>query len=154
MVQMIWKLCGISDYRKEIDILFQQNKHHKHANNYLSNPLFEWTAFARMGFDPHLVYYSAGIERPEYDGSIRIMSRHTRDVQYDFGGWKADLNRGLETLDLSTEMAMDLGYEDIWVSREESPNLLLYFQNNSKYKWKVSYERLPVGGTQYVLRKT
>ena len=154
MVQMIWKLCSITDYQKEIDTLFQQNKSHKHADNYLKEPLFEWTVFARMGFDPNLVYYSAGIERPEYNGSIRIMSRHTRDVQYDFGGWKADLNRGLETLDLSTEMAMDLGYDDIWVSREESPNLLVYFQKYSKYKWTINYERLPVGGTQYVLRKT
>jgi hypothetical protein len=50
-------------------------------------------------------------------------------------------------------MAIDLGYDDIWVSREESPNLLEYFKSNSKYKWKVNYERLPVGGTQYVLRK-
>ena len=81
------------------------------------------------------------------------MSRHTRDIKYNFGGWKADLTRGLETLDLSTEMAIDLGYDDIWVSREESPNLLEYFKSNSKYKWKVNYERLPVGGTQYVLRK-
>jgi hypothetical protein len=153
MVPMIWKLCGIRNYKKEIDILFQQNKYHKHASNYLKYPLFEWTAFARMGFDPHLVYYSAGIERPEYNGSIRIMSRHTRDIKYNFGGWKADLTRGLETLDLSTEMAIDLGYDDIWVSREESPNLLEYFKSNSKYKWKVNYERLPVGGTQYVLRK-
>ena len=154
MVQMIWKLCSIHNYRKDIDTLFQQNKYHKHASNYLTEPLFEWTVFARMGFDPHLVYYSAGIERPEYDGSIRIMSRHTRDIKYNFGGWKADLTRGLATLDLSTEMAMNLGYNDIWVSREESPNLLEYFKSNSKYKWKVSYERLPVGGTQYVLRKT
>ena len=151
---MIWKLCGISEYKKEIDILFEKNKYHKHADNYIKRPLFEWTSFARMGFDPHLIYYSAGIERHEYNGSIRIMSRHTRDTSHNFGGWKADLSRGLETLDLSAEMAMDLGYENIWVSREESPKILEYFKNNSKYKWDINYETLPIGGTQYVLRKT
>lgn len=150
---MIWKLCGIANYRKEIETLFLKNSDHKHSDNYSKWPLFEWTTFARMGFDPHLVYYSAGIERPEYNGSIRIMSRHTRDRQYNFGGWKSDLSRGLQTLELSTEMALDLGYEDIWVSREESPNLLSFFKKNSKYDWSVSYENVPATRmNQWILR--
>ena len=66
----------------------------------------------------YMVYYSAAIEIPEYNGSIRIMSRHTRDRNYDFGGWKADLERGTKTLDLSAEKCLDMGYKNIWVSRE------------------------------------
>ena len=56
-----------------------ETKGHKHESNYVQWPLFEHTKFSRMAYDPHLIYYSAGIERPEYNGSIRIMSRHTRD---------------------------------------------------------------------------
>ena len=151
---MIWKTCQIQPHLDDIQKLFDKTYDHKHAENYLNNPLFEHTAFARMCWDPHLVYYSAGIERPEYDGSIRIMSRHTRDRQYDFKGFKADLVRGLETLDNLTNMALDYGYEDIWVSREESPKLLEYFASNSIFDWNVSFETLPIGGKQYVLRKT
>ena len=43
-----------------------------------------------MGYDnDKMIYYSAGMERPQYNGSIRIMSRHTRDREYDFGSSKA-----------------------------------------------------------------
>jgi hypothetical protein len=150
---MLWRISKIDDFKDDIRQLFQQNINHKHAENYLKNSLLEYTVFARMAFDPHLIYYSAGIERPQYNGSIRIMSRHTRDVTYDFGGYAADLNRGLETLDASTDMAMSLGYTDIWVSREESPKLLEYFGKHSKYNWNVNLEKLHHGQYQYVLRK-
>ena len=80
------------------------------------------------------------------------MSRHTRDRNYDFGGWKADLARGLDTLEYSTNYALELGYKDIWVSREENPNLLHYFQKKSRYNWTVTQEQLPIGGFQWVLR--
>ena len=151
---MIWKTCQIQPHLDDIQKLLDKTHDHKHAENYLNYPLFEHTVFARMGWAPHLVYYSAGIERPEYDGSIRIMSRHTRASQYDFKGFKADLVRGLATLDNLTNMALDYGYEDIWVSREESPKLLEYFALNSIFDWNVSFETLPIGGNQYVLRKT
>ena len=133
MEQMIWKLENISPYINDIKGLFEKNKDHKHYKNYIKKPLFEHTKFARMAWDNDLIYYSAGIERPQYNGSIRIMSRHTRDRDYDFGGWRADLIRGTDTLDQSTNYALNLGYKDIWVSREESPNLFKAFQKMSKY---------------------
>ena len=151
---MKWYLGPIEPYMLDIKMLFAQNADHKHADNYLKWPLFQFTKFSRMAWDPALVYYSAGIERPEYNGSIRIMSRHTRSRDYDFGGWAADLKRGVETLDHSTEYAMNLGYGDIWVSREESPNLFEHFAKHSKYNWTIKYERLPNVGNQYVMRKT
>ena len=80
------------------------------------------------------------------------MSRHTRDRSYNFGGFKADLARGLETLDASTQYALDLGYKDIWVSREENPKLLEYFQNESYYIWDIKQEEIPLGGVQWTLR--
>ena len=152
MEQMIWKLENISPYINDIKCLFEKNKDHKHYKNYIENPLFDYTKFARMAWDSQLIYYSAGIERPEYNGSIRIMSRHTRDRDYDFGGWRADLIRGTDTLDQSTDYALNLGYKDIWVSREESPNLFKAFQKMSKYNWNITYEQLHYGGMQYVMR--
>ena len=149
---MKWALEEINSHLEEIQELFAKTKGHKHAENYSKWPLFEHTKFARMAWDPHLIYYSAGIERPEYNGSIRIMSRHTRDRSYNFGGFKADLARGLETLDASTRYALDLGYKDIWVSREENPKLLEYFQNESYYIWDIAHENIPKGGLQWVLR--
>ena len=149
---MKWALEEINSHLEEIQELFAKTKGHKHANNYSKWPLFEHTKFARMAWDPHLIYYSAGIERPEYNGSIRIMSRHTRDRAYNFGGYKADLQRGLETLDASTKYALDLGYKDIWVSREENPKLLEYFQNESYYIWDIKQEEIPLGGVQWTLR--
>jgi hypothetical protein len=155
MGKMIWKLSPIDSHLDDIKQLFSQNADHRHADNYLKNPLFEYTKFSRMGWDPQLVYYSAGIERPEYNGSIRIMSRHTRSRNYNFGGWAADLKRGLETLDLSTAYAINLGYSDIWVSREESPNLLEYFAKYSTYSWTIAKEHLPNdAGEQFVMRIT
>ena len=154
MAQMIWKISTIKPYINDIKILFQQNNNHKHAKNYLVKPLFEHTVFARMGWDKNrLVYYSAAIQRPEYGDSIRIMSRHTRCTKYNFGGYKKDLKRGLDTLDQLTETAMNFGYEDIWVSREESPNLLKHFAKNSKHFWSLKKEKLHYGGEQYVIRK-
>lgn len=151
-----WKLEAIDSHLSDIKNLFAKNANHRHALNYTKWPLFEFTKFARMGWDTDLIYYSSGIERPEYNGSIRIMSRHTRDTSYNFGGLSADLKRGLQTLDLSTEYALSLGYTDIWVSREETPELLHFFAKNSKYQWTVSRENLPgawVGGNlQYILR--
>ena len=35
---------------------------------------------------------------------------------------KDDLQRGNATLGFSTKMALDMGYKDIWVSREENLN--------------------------------
>ena len=83
---MKWHLESIDTHLTEIKQLFEKTAGHKHADNYSKWPLFEHTKFARMAYDPHMIYYSAGIERREYDGSIRIMSRHTRDRTYDFGG--------------------------------------------------------------------
>ena len=110
MDKMIWKLCPIELHIEEIKKLFNKTKGHKHQDNYIKWPLFEYTKFARMGWDKHLIYYSAGIERPEYNGSIRIMSRHTRDRSYNFGTYNYDLKRGLETLEQSTYYAKKLGY--------------------------------------------
>ena len=150
---MKWYLGPIDPHLKDIRYLFSQNVDHKHADNYLRYPLFEYTKFSRMAWDPQLIYYSAGIERPEYNGSIRIMSRHTRSRSYNFGGWAADLTRGLETLDASTAYALGLGYNDVWVSREESPNLFEYFAKHSKYGWTINKEQLPNNaGEQWVLR--
>lgn len=157
---MIWKLCEIDPYIDDILELFSKNANHKHAQNYSRYPLFEYTKFARMGWDQdRMIYYSAGIERPEYSNSIRIMSRHTRDRDYNFGGYRADLQRGLETLDRLTERSREQGYTDIWVSREESPELLEYFARHSKYSWQVTYETMPGSENwltgvqyQYVLR--
>jgi hypothetical protein len=150
---MKWYLGPIEPHILDIKMLFSKNADHKHADNYLKWPLFQFTKFSRMAWDPELIYYSAGIERPEYNGGIRIMSRHTRSRDYDFGGWTADLKRGVETLDYSTEYAMNSGYSDIWVSREESPNLFEHFAKHSKYNWTIKYERLSYGGDQYVMRK-
>ncbi len=152
MDKMIWKLCPIELHIEEIKKLFNKTKGHKHQDNYIKWPLFEYTKFARMGWDKHLIYYSAGIERPEYNGSIRIMSRHTRDRSYNFGTYNDDLKRGLETLEQSTYYAKKLGYKNIWVSREESPKLLEYFSKHSQYDWKLNYEKLHYGGKQYILR--
>ena len=150
---MIWKLCEIEPYIPEIKTLFLANHDHKHADNYLKYPLFQYTRFARMGWDPDLVYYSAGIERPEYNGSIRIMSRHTRDRDYNWGGYKADLIRGTETLDASTEYALNLGYTNIWLSREESPKLFEHFAERSRFNWKITYEQIPgINSHQHILR--
>ena len=91
------------------------------------------------------------IERT-YTRGIRIMSRHTRDTTYDFGGHKADLKRGLDTLDESTAYALTLGYSDIWVSREENPKLLEYFASVSNFDWNITHEDIPKGGWQWVLR--
>jgi len=149
---MKWYIGPIDSHLDDIKEMFAKNNDHKHANNYLKWPLFQFTKFSRMAWDPQLIYYSAGIERPEYNGSIRIMSRHTRDRNYDFGGWRADLIRGTDTLDQSTNYALDLGYKDIWVSREESPELLYYFAKSSKHNWTVTKEDIPRGGVQWVLR--
>ena len=149
---MKWYLEPIDSHLLSIKELFAKNRGHKHQENYISDTLFEHTKFSRMAYDKKMIYYSAGIERPEYNGSIRIMSRHTRDRNYNFGGWKADLARGLDTLEYSTNYALELGYKDIWVSREENPNLLHYFQKKSRYNWTVTQEQLPIGGIQWVLR--
>ena len=149
---MNWYLEPIDSHIDNVRALFSKTQGHKHADNYSKWPLFEHTKFARMAYDVHMIYYSAGIERPEYNGSIRIMSRHTRDRDYNFGGYKKDLERGLETLDKSTKYALDLGYSDIWVSREENPKLLEYFKNKSIYNWTINYEEIPKGGSQWVLR--
>jgi len=151
---MIWKTCSIEPYLSEIKELFSKNADHKHADNYSKWPLFEYTKFARLGWDPHLVYYSAGVERPEYNGSIRVMTRHTRDRTYDFGGWKKDLQRGVETLDNLTQTALNNGYKDVWMSREESPKILEYFCKNSNYNWSLTYEKIPnIDSHQYIIRK-
>jgi hypothetical protein len=45
-----------------------------------------------------------------------------------------------------------MGYKDIWVSREENPKLLEWFQEHSFYNWKITHEEIPFGGMQWVLR--
>ena len=149
---MLWHLEPIDNHLDNIKSLFEKTKGHKHADNYSKWPLFEHTKFARMAYDPDLIYYSAGIERPEYNGSIRIMSRHTRDRNYDWGSMKDVLMRGNSTLDQSTKFALDMGYKDIWVSREENPKLLEWFQQNNFYNWTLKQEDIPMGGLQWVLR--
>ena len=151
---MIWKTCSIEPYLDEIKTLFSKNADHKHADNYLKEPLFEYTKFARLGWEPNLVYYSAGVERPEYNGSIRIMTRHTRDRDHNFGSLKDDLKRGVETLDNLAARALEEGYTNIWMSREESPKMLEYFCKHSKYTWKVTFEPMPHNARieQYVIR--
>jgi hypothetical protein len=138
---MKWYLGPIDAHIDDIKKLFEKNIDHKHSDNYTKWPLFNQTVFARLGYSAagNLIYYSAGIERPEYEGGVRIMSRHTRDRKYNFGSMQDDLARGLETLDTSTEYALELGYSDIWLSREESPQLFNYFSKNSKFSWDVYY---------------
>jgi len=108
---MKWLLEDINPHLNDIKELFKKTKGHKHESNYVQWPLFEHTKFSRMAYDPHLIYYSAGIERPEYNGSIRIMSRHTRDRDYNWGSMNDDLQRGNETLQQSTKYALELGYK-------------------------------------------
>jgi len=153
MTPIEWYLEPIESHLDKIKELFLKNEDHRHADNYLVKPLFDETKFSRMGYaDGKMIYYSAGIERPEYNGSIRIMSRHTRDRNFDFGSRSDDLARGLETLDLSVEYAKKLGYTDIWVSREENPKLLDFFSKNSRYSWSVAHEKMHYGGYQYIMR--
>ena len=83
---------------------------------------------------------------------LRIMSRHTRDREYDFGSKSNDLARGLETLEKSVEYAQSLGYKDIWLSREFNPKLFEYFAKKSKYKWTVTHEMMHYGEKQYIMR--
>ena len=149
---MDWRIEEIDNHLEDIKTLFSHNIGHKHEDNYIKRPLFEHTKFARMGWDPHLIYYSAGIERPEYNGSLRIMSRHTRDRNYNWGTIKDDLQRGNATLSHSTKYALEMGYKDIWISREESPKLLEWFQEHNFYNWKITQEEIPLGGLQWVLR--
>jgi hypothetical protein len=153
MIPIDWFLEPISTHLPEIKELFKKTIGHRHELNYTKKPLFNETKFSRMGYvNGKLVYYSAGIERPEYNGSIRIMSRHTRDRNFNFGTLSDDLSRGLETLDQSTKYAALLGYTDIWVSREENPKLLEYFAKNSNYSWNVTHEKMHYGEYQYILR--
>ena len=148
-----WYLEPIQSHIDKIKELFAKNVDHKLASNYLEMPLFEHTKFARMGYDnDKMIYYSAGMERPQYNGSIRIMSRHTRDREYDFGSKSNDLARGLETLEKSVEYAQSLGYKDIWLSREFNPKLFEYFAKKSKYKWTVTHEMMHYGEKQYIMR--
>ncbi len=148
-----WFLEPIDPHLEKIKELFAKNADHRHADNYISKPLFKETKFSRMGYHSgKMIYYSAGIERPQYNGSIRIMSRHTRDRDFDFGSKSDDLSRGLETLESSVDYAKGLGYSDIWVSREENPKLLEYFAKESKHEWNVSRELMHYGEYQYVMR--
>lgn len=152
-MQLKWYLEPIDSHLNAIKNLFEKNSTHRHADNYLKWPLFEYTKFARMAYyNGELIYYSAGIERPEYNKSIRIMSRHTRERTYNFGTKSNDLARGLETLDLSTKYALALGYTSIWLSREESPKLFEHFAKFSKYNWNISHEQLHYGGHQFIMR--
>lgn len=148
-----WYLEPIESHLEKIKELFAKNADHKLASNYLDMPLFEHTKFARMGYnDDEMIYYSAGMERPQYNGSIRIMSRHTRDRNYNFGNRSDDLTRGLETLELSVDYAKNLGYNDIWLSREFNPKLFEYFANKSKHCWTVTHEMMHYGEKQYIMR--
>lgn len=148
-----WHLEPIGLHINKIKELFSKNADHKLASNYLERPLFEHTKFARMGYDNNkMIYYSAGIERPQYNGSIRIMSRHTRDRAYNFGSKSDDLARGLETLSQSVKYAQSLGYKDIWLSREFNPKLFEYFAKKSEYNWTVTHDLMHYGEYQYIMR--
>ena len=148
-----WYLEPIQSHIDKIKELFAKNADHKLASNYLEMPLVEHTKFARMGYDnDKMIYYSAGMERPQYNGSIRIMSRHTRDREYDFGSKSDNLARGLETLEQSVVYAQELGYKDIWLSREFNPKLFEYFAKKSKYEWTVTHEMMHYGEKQYIMR--
>ena len=148
-----WIIEPIENHVHDIKMLFERNRGHKHEDNYILRPLFEYTKFARMGYNNNkIIYYSAGIERPEYNNGIRIMSRHTRDTSLNWGTKSEELLRGLSTLGFSTKQALDMGYKDIWVSREENPALLKYFQKHSFYNWNLTHEEIPKGGVQWVLR--
>lgn len=153
MNEIQWYIESIDNHIDSIKELFSKNTDHRLADNYIKYPLFEYTRFARMGYsNGKMIYYSAGIERPEYNGSIRIMSRHTRDRDFDFGTKQDDLKRGLQTLDISTLYAINLGYKDVWLSREFSPQLFNWFKKNSDYDWNISYELLHYGEYQYTMR--
>jgi hypothetical protein len=148
-----WYIESIDSHIEKIKELFSKNIDHRLAHNYLKMPLFEYTKFARMGYcGDRMIYYSAGIERPQYNGSIRIMSRHTRDRNFIFGSKIDDLNRGLETLELSVDYAKNLGYKDIWLSREFSSELFKWFSKKSKFEWTISYESMHYRGYQHILR--
>jgi len=148
-----WYLEPIEPHLEKIKELFAKNVDHRLASNYLEMPFFEYTKFARMGYaDNKMVYYSAGMERPQYNGSVRIMSRHTRDRNFNFGSRADDLKRGLETLEASVEYAKSIGYKDIWVSREFNPKLFEWFAKHSKYNWSVTHELMHYGEYQYILR--
>lgn len=150
-----WYLEPIQNHLPKIKELFAQNADHRLANNYLIEKecLFEYTKFARMGYsDNKMIYYSAGIERPHYNGSIRIMSRHTRDRNFNFGSRADDLNRGLKTLELSVEYAKSLGYKDIWASREFSNSLFKWFSTNSRYDWEIGSKLMQNNEYQHTLR--
>lgn len=152
-----WYLEPIEPHIEKIVELFMQNADHRLAKNYLDEKerLFQYTKFARMGYhNGKMIYYSAGIERPHYNGSIRIMSRHTRDRYYNFGSKADDLKRGLETLELSVDYAKNLGYTNIWVSREFSDKLFVWFSKHSKYNWNLTSELMQNNEYQHVIRLT
>ena len=147
-----WKICTLSDYKDDIERLFAENQDHKHKDNYLKYPLFEYTEIARLGFyKDRLVYYSAAVERPEYNGSIRVMTRHTRSRLFNWDK-SEDIARGTETLDTLTDYALVLGYDDIWFSREESPAICKLMKKQSKHDWTIQQEEIPLGGVQWTLR--
>lgn len=150
-----WYLEPIEGHILKIIELFEQNHDHKLAKNYLNEKerLFEYTKFARMGYyQGKMIYYSAGMERTYYNGSIRIMSRHTRDRNFDFGSRQDDLKRGLETLESSVKYAQNLGYTDIWISREFSNSLFKWFAAHSKYNWKLGTKLMQNNEYQYILQ--
>lgn len=148
-----WTIGPIDSHVDAIKILFEENIGHRHEYNYIHNPLFDHTKFSYMGWiDTKLVYYTAGIEIPEFNGSIRIMSRHTRSRKVDWGTTSDDLDRGLKALDTSVHHAIGLGYKEVWVCREENPKILQYLSRQSNYNWDIQYEKLYYGGYQYVMR--
>ena len=78
---MKWALEEIN-LLEEIQELFAKTKAPNTQKITVNGPLFEHTQVCMAwggGGDPIPIYYSAGIERPEYNNSIRIMSRYTRD---------------------------------------------------------------------------
>ena len=64
-----------------------------------------------------------------------------------------DRDRGTETLDLLTSKALDLGYKDIWFSREESNAILKIMNKRSMYDWSINWEHVPATRmSQWILR--
>ena len=144
----------IQDNIHSIMNLFLQNVDHRHSANYIKEPLLEYMKFARVGFngDNDIVYFSGALQRPEYDDSIRVISRHTRDVLHDWGGWRDDIKRGTQTLDQLTDKCLEIGCTNVWVSREEDYTLIQTLGKHSKYDWSVAKETLHNGSEQWVLR--
>ena len=74
---MKWHLESIDTHLPEIKRLFEKTAGHKHADNYSKWPLFEHTKFARMAYDPHMIYHKLHFELLQSYGKL-----HLRNSRY------------------------------------------------------------------------